>query len=54
MGECKSVEWCDKRRICDYQCLPDEDIGLTAWKKAKVVDGLPDDLEIFHYIADIL
>ncbi|XP_066020951.1 uncharacterized protein [Pocillopora verrucosa] len=38
----------------DYQSLTDEDIGVIAWKEAKVVDGLVNDQEIFHYRVDIL
>ena len=38
----------------DFQSLTDEDIGLIAWKEAKVVDGLANDQEIFHYRVDIL
>ena len=40
--------------FCDYKSLTDEDIGLTAWKEAKVVDGSVNDQEIFHYRVDIL
>ena len=29
--------------FCDYKSLTDEDIGLTAWKEAKVVDGSVND-----------
>lgn len=39
-------------KFCDYQSLKDKDIGLIAWKEVKVVDGLVNDQEIFHYMGD--
>ena len=40
--------------FCDYKSLSDEDFGQIAWKEAKVVDGLVNDQEVFHYRVDIL
>ena len=37
-----------------HQSLTDEDIGLIAWKEAKVVDASVNDQEIVHYREDIL
>ncbi|PFX21813.1 hypothetical protein AWC38_SpisGene13665 [Stylophora pistillata] len=38
----------------NYRSLTDDDIGMIAWKEARVVDGLVNDQKIFFYRVDIM
>ena len=41
-------------KFCDYKIISDNEIESVAWTEAKVVDGLVDGEEVYHYRVDVL
>lgn len=40
--------------FCDYKTISDNETESVAWTEAKVVDGLVDGEEVYHYRVDVL